>query len=103
MKNLGSLGYFLNIEVAYWSDILERARLTDNKTVDTLFEVNIKYSSSDGLPLSNRNLYRTIVGSLVYLHISHLNIAYVIHAASQFVASPTTIHYATIFCILRYL
>jgi hypothetical protein len=92
MKNLGSLWYFLDIEVAYWSDIHERARLTDNKTIDTLFEVNVKYSSSDGLPLSNPNLYRTIVGSLVYLHITHLTIAYVIHVVNQFVASPTTIH-----------
>jgi hypothetical protein len=82
----------LDIEIAYWSDILERARLTNNKTVDILFEVNVKYSSSDGLPLSNPNLYRTIVGSLIYLHITHLNIAYVIHVVSQFVASPTTIH-----------
>jgi hypothetical protein len=82
----------LDIEIAYWSDILERGRLTDNKTVDILFEVNVKYFSSDGLPLSNPNLYRTIVGSLIYLHITHLNIAYVIHVVSQFVASPTTIH-----------
>ena len=82
----------MDIEIAYWSDILERARLTNNKTVDILFEVNVKYSSSDGLPLSNPNLYRTIVGSLIYLHITHLNIAYVIHVVSQFVASPTTIH-----------
>jgi hypothetical protein len=82
----------LDIEIAYWSDILERARLTNNKTVDILFEVNVKYSFSDGLPLSNPNLYRTIVGSLIYLHITHLNIAYVIHVVSQFVASPTTIH-----------
>ena len=82
----------MDIEIAYWSDILERGRLTDNKTVDILFEVNVKYSFSDGLPLSNPNLYRTIVGSLIYLHITHLNIAYVIHVVSQFVASPTTIH-----------
>ena len=82
----------MDIEIAYWSDILERGRLTDNKTVDILFEVNVKYSSSDGLPLSNPNLYRTIVGSLIYLHITHQNIAYVIHVISQFVVSPITIH-----------
>jgi hypothetical protein len=62
MKNLGYLRYFLSIEVAYsprayllsqWKyvlDILEQARLTNNKIVDTLIEINAMYSSSDGLP-----------------------------------------------------
>jgi hypothetical protein len=63
MKNLGYLWYFLGIEVAYSprgyllsqsknvADILERARLTDNKTIETLIEVNAMYSSSDVLPI----------------------------------------------------
>jgi len=63
MKDLGSLRYFLSIEVAYSprdyllsqskyvADIFERARFIDNKTVDTPMEVNTRYSSSYGLPL----------------------------------------------------
>ena len=62
MKDLDSLRYFLSTEVTYLPigyllfqskyivDILEQARLTNNKTVDTLIKVNTKYSSSDDLP-----------------------------------------------------
>jgi len=115
MKDLGYLRYFLGIEVAYSprsyllsqskyvAGILERARLTDNKTVDTPIEVNARYSSSDGLPLIDPTLYRTIVGSLVYLTITRSDIAYSVHVVSQFVASSTTVHWAAVLRILRYL
>ena len=99
MKDLGSIQYFLGIEVAsspkgyllsqskYIIDILDHAHL-----IDTTLEVNVQYSSSDGNPLLEPTLYCTIVGNLVYLTITRSNITYVVHNVSQFVASPTTVH-----------
>jgi hypothetical protein len=58
------------------------------------------YSSSDGLLLLDLTLYRTIVKSLVYLTITHPDIAYVVHVVSQFVASHTTFHWVVVFRIL---
>jgi hypothetical protein len=48
-------------------------------------------------------LYRTIVGSLVYLTITRPYIAYDVHVVSQFVVSPSTVHWAAVLRILRYL
>jgi hypothetical protein len=82
-------GYLLS-QSKYVADILQRTRLTDNKTVDTTIEINARYSSSDGIPLTDPTLYRTIVGSLVYLTINCPDMH--VYVVSLFVASPTTIH-----------
>ena len=42
-------------------------------------------------------LYRTIVGNLVHLTVTHSNITYVVHNVSQFVASPITVHWVVVF------
>jgi hypothetical protein len=111
MKDLSSLLYFLGIEIAYSlrgylfsqsknvADILERARLTNNKTINTLIEVNTKYSSSDVLLLLDPILYHTIIGSLIYLTITRPSIAYVVHVVSQFIVCPSIVYWAIALCI----
>ncbi|KAE9596295.1 putative RNA-directed DNA polymerase [Lupinus albus] len=115
MKDLGTLTYFLGIEVAssprgyllsqskYIADILDLVSLSDTKDVDSPLETNARYTSSDGVPLSEPTLYRTLVGSLVYLTITRPDIAYAVHIVSQFVSSPSTVHWAAVLRILRYL
>ncbi|XP_047326549.1 uncharacterized mitochondrial protein AtMg00810-like [Impatiens glandulifera] len=105
MKDFGMLRYLLGIEIAYSlkgyllsqskyiADLFQRARLTDNQTVYTPLETNVRYSSSDGTPLDDFGLYRTIVGNLVYFTVTRPDIAHVVHVVSQFVTASTTVHW----------
>ena len=112
MKDLGHLSYFLDLEIThstdglyitqakYDSDLLSRAELTDNKTVDTPIELNAHLTPSERKPLSNLSLYRRLVGSLVYLTVTRPNISYVVHQVSQYLSAPRSTHYATVLRIL---
>lgn len=115
MKDLGTLWYFLGIEVAYSHrgyihsqskyivNILEHTRLSDTRVVDSPLELNVKYDSSDGVPLLDHTLYCTLVGSPVYLIITRPDITYVAHIVTQFVVSSTTVHWESILHTCRYL
>ncbi|XP_057503724.1 uncharacterized mitochondrial protein AtMg00810-like [Actinidia eriantha] len=114
MKDLGNLSYFLGIEVSstsdghylsqtkYASDLLSRAGLTDNKTVDTPLENNVRFHTTDGEPLSDPTLYRQLVGSLIYLTVTRPDISHAVHIVSQFMSAPRSTHYAAVLRILRY-
>ena len=117
MKDLGHLSYFLGLEIThstdgfyitqanYASELLSRAGLTDSKTVDTPVkpvELNAHLTPSEGKPLSNASLYRQLVGSLIYLTVTHPDISYVVHQVSQYLFAPQLTHYATVLHILRY-
>ena len=115
MKDLRHLSYFLGLEIThstdglyitqakYASDLLSRVGLTDSKTVDTPVKLNAHLTPSGGKPLSNPSLYRQLVGSLVYLTVTHPNISYAVHQVSQYLSAPRSTHYAAVLRILRYL
>ncbi|KAK3018133.1 hypothetical protein RJ639_004891 [Escallonia herrerae] len=114
MKDLGTLGYFLELEVSttpdrynlsqakYASDLLSHVGLIDSKTPSTPLEPNVWLTPHDGTSLRDPTLYGTLVGSLVYLTVTHPDIAYVVHLVSQFLSAPYTTHFATVLRI-RYI
>nr|XP_027192368.1 uncharacterized protein LOC113787634 [Cicer arietinum] len=95
-------GYIFS-QSKYIANILEHARIFDNRAANTHLELNVKYVPSYGVPLPDSTVYRTLVGSLVYLTIIRPDIVYVVHIVSQFVVSPTTLHWAVVLRVLRYL
>ena len=90
-------------QAKYASELLSRARLTDSKTVDTPVEFNVHLTPTGGKPLSNPSLYRCLVGSVVYLTVTRLDISYVVHQVSQYLSTSRSTHYAAILCIFWYL
>jgi hypothetical protein len=120
MKDLGTLSYFLGLEVTsssddyylfqakYAFDLLSKAVLTDSKIVSTPLELNVKLNTTDGEPLSDATLYRQLVGSLINLTVTRPDLAYAVHLVSQFLSALCSTHYAAVLraavlCILRYI
>ena len=113
LKNLGFLRYFLGIEIAYSSrghllsqqeyivDLLDRVTLSDpaasvSSFVVTLVELHLKLRHDDGTLLPQPTRYMELVGSLIYLSATRLNISQAIHVLSQFVSAPTSAHNVTL-------
>jgi hypothetical protein len=57
-------------------------------------DLNVLDHAFDGDPLSDPMHYRYLIGSLVYLDVTRLDISYHVHIPSQFVSAPTLVHYS---------
>ncbi|RDX80646.1 putative mitochondrial protein, partial [Mucuna pruriens] len=87
MKELSHLTYFLGLEVRYHpkgiflnqkkyiQDLVQLARLTNSTHIDTSLEGDI---------LDDPTLYRKVVGSLVYVTITHPDISFVVHTVRKY-------------------
>ena len=114
MKDLGTLSYFLGLEVTsssngyylsqakYAFDLLSKADITNKKTVSTPLEYNAKLKPLDGKPISDATHYRQLVGSLIYLTITHSNISNAVGMVSKFMDAPHSVHYDAVLRILQY-
>jgi hypothetical protein len=115
IKDLGSLKYFLGIEVArskhgifisqrkYIFDLLKEARMLGCKATDNPVEVNVKLGEGIESPLVDKGRYQRLVERLIYLSHTRLDIAYAISVVSQFMYSPREPHMEAVYHILRYL
>jgi histone deacetylase 1/2 len=117
LKDLGSLHYFLGIEVnkvhdgivlsqeKYANDLLSRVNMKICKPVDTPLSVSEKLSVVDGEPLSSEDStrYRSIVGALHYITLTRPDIAFSVNKVYQFLHAPTTVHWTVVKCILTYI
>ncbi|RZC11556.1 Retrovirus-related Pol polyprotein from transposon RE1 [Glycine soja] len=115
IKDLGSLKYFLGMEVArskkgivesqqkYILDLLKETGMMGCRPANTPIDPNQKLRSEDKGDPVDTTRYQRLVGRLIYLSYTRPNIAFVVSLVSQFMQSPHEEHLEAVHRILRYL
>lgn len=114
MSNLGLIHYFLGVEVQQQLDgisisqtkcvvdLLKLFRMMSCMVVATPIALGEKLTKDDPSPHVDPTLYRSLVGSLMYLTTMRPDIMYVVSLISQFMQVPHESHWRGAKIILRY-
>ena len=106
MKDLVLMHYFLGLEVWQRQDeifmvqgkytvyVLKRFGMMDFKSMPTLMVTNLKklHDFDTGSDLVDPTMYRQLIGSLMYMIHTRLDICYAVIAMSQFMTEPRQRH-----------
>ncbi|XP_034685771.1 uncharacterized mitochondrial protein AtMg00810-like [Vitis riparia] len=104
MKDLGSLHYFLSVEVQHNSqglflsqtkyalDLLQRADMIEAKPISTPFVVG-QHLSTTGKLFSDPTLFRSFAGALQYLTITRSDLSFSVNSICQYMHAPTEDHF----------
>ena len=115
IKDLGSLKYFLGIEVArepqgfflcqrkYALEIIDECGLLGAKPAVFPMEQNHKLALAQGKDLTDPTSYRRLVGRLIYLTITRPDLTYAVHILSQFMESPKEEHMEAALRVVRHI
>ncbi|GJV74263.1 putative ribonuclease H-like domain-containing protein [Tanacetum coccineum] len=115
MSSMGELTFFLGLQVQqkkkgifisqdkYVHEILKKFNYTDVKSASTPTDLErplVKDSDADDV---DEHLYRSMIGSLMYLTASRPDIMFAVCACARFQVSPKTSHLLAVKRIFRYL
>ncbi|XP_042962618.1 uncharacterized mitochondrial protein AtMg00810-like [Carya illinoinensis] len=115
VKDLGSLSYFLGIQVTktseglhlsqgkYATDLLNCTRMAGAKPTSTPCTSGSKLSKFLGDPLNDPTEYRTLVGALQHLTLTRPDLSFSVNQICQFLHCPTTDYLVAAKRVLRYL
>ncbi|KAL0312604.1 UNVERIFIED_CONTAM: Retrovirus-related Pol polyprotein from transposon RE1 [Sesamum radiatum] len=115
MSDLGLMHFFLGIEInqekegificqkKYTETLLKKFKMESCKTVTTPLVTGEKYKKEDGSEKVDGSIYRSLIGSLLYLTATRPDIMFATSLLSRFMQSPSQVHYGAAKRILRYL
>ncbi|GJT54833.1 putative ribonuclease H-like domain-containing protein [Tanacetum coccineum] len=115
MSSMGELTFFLGLQVKqkddgifisqdkYVSDILKKFDFSSVKTASTPIETNKALLKDEEAKDVDVHLYRSMIGSLMYLTASRPDIMFVVCACARFQVTPKVSHLHAVKRIFRYL
>ncbi|CAL9013560.1 unnamed protein product [Prunus brigantina] len=116
MKDMGRLAYFLGLQVSYDStggifvhqtkyaqELLNKAGMTNCKACPTPCKPHNQVLRTEGQPLTDPTLYRSLVGALRYLTFTRPDLSYFVNTVCQYMTTPTEAHFDLVKRILRYI
>ncbi|RVW82919.1 Retrovirus-related Pol polyprotein from transposon RE1 [Vitis vinifera] len=113
MKDLGSLKYFLGIEVSrlsegiflsqrkYVLDLLQETRMSGCQLINTPIEEGLKLCVEPNQVSTDKGRYQRLVGRLMYLAHTIPDLAYALSVVSQYMHNPGEQHMNAVMRILR--
>ena len=115
-KQLGSLDYFLGIEVKtvpdksilltqskYIGDLLQKTCMTEAQSISSPMASSCKLTKIGSDLFSDPTLYRSVIGAFQYLIITRPELSHSVNKVCQFMANPLESHWVAAKRILRYL
>ncbi|WVZ88670.1 hypothetical protein U9M48_035162 [Paspalum notatum var. saurae] len=115
MSMIGELTFFLGFQIKqlregtfiyqekYTRDLLKRFKMDDCKPIETPMATNIKLDPDESGIKVDQTLYRSMIGSLLYLCASRPDIMFSVCLYARFQADPKESHLTAVKRILRYL
>lgn len=115
MSLLGELKFFLGLQISqqnngifisqskYIKKMLKKFGMEDCKLVSTPMTTGCKLSKDDKLKEVDQKLYRSMIGSLLYVTASRPDVMHVVGLVARFQDNPKETHVLAIKRIFRYL
>ncbi|GJY37821.1 putative ribonuclease H-like domain-containing protein [Tanacetum coccineum] len=115
MSSMGELIFFLGLQVKqktdglfisqdkYVADLLKKFDLASLKTAITPMETKMALTKDEEADDVDVHLYRSMIGSLMYLTVSRPDIMFAVCACSRFLVTPKTSHLNAVKRIFKYL